>query len=697
MLRKNASATRRVRATPRLYRMAIPFDNLDLRPDIPDALPNGKIPIDKLTTPLLVNAPLWDKALPGDAYHLLLITPGSDPRFVDVLTLTAPLSDPVPLHVPVDELANLDDGLHMVVFGILTPAFDWLVSREFIMEIDRSAPGGPLLPAIVFDRDIEENGLTLAKLIGMPNEELVGRIPNYDGIAIGDVIYLKMKLRPDGPEIDAGTLVVTRPHDEIFVRYDRVTLERITSWGIVDFYYYVVDEAGNAAPDPSVDKPIAMWITGAPSLLLPPLIPGFDVDGIVTDPDARPYLLVRIPAYEPEPLIGDYFIVHVGNQALQTPPIQAGDIGNDPVLDVEFPYASLFQSSVPPISDIFDVDVWYDVVRGGLSSPSPAKHVYFNLSIPGGPDPDPGTPINEALGTPWIQGASGGPINIIPPGDTRVDAVVTIPWFNTLIPPSPSFIAGDRIQLYLDATPAGVPYLVTAQDERDATNLELPMPAAAMQAHIGTPDLWYDVSRTLSTVPPQVVTVQSPRQEIAVLSDDDLPGGGELTKAIWLAAIRHQPPQQIDYNDVVRDDGTFVRIHLYDNAAVDDRLDWQFLGYRTTTPGADPIEGTRHVESYVLVSDDLIPKEDDSVVPPGKTRFVDVHVPRNKFEPENDDPIDYGSATFDYSATNDAGKAVAVQAWTYVAMRHSATRVSPENSRRPGWWHRLWRLFKRDA
>ncbi|KAF1007344.1 MAG: hypothetical protein GAK28_01983 [Luteibacter sp.] len=646
--------TRKVVATPRTYSVAFPSAEIGLRPDVPDALPDGTIPVDKLTAPLLVNAPLWDQAYAGDTYWLLLITPGKDPKVVDTRLLEDPLPDVVPLHIPVDELENLAEGQHFLRFAIYTTGFDLLPSLEFVIIIDRTPPGGDVLPAIVFDRDIEEKGLTLAKLLAMPGQKLRGIVPNYANGSRGDVLALKMRLRPDGPEVDAGTFVVADPDREIVVEYDRATLERIDGWGTVDFYFYLSDSAGNRRPDPSVAKPIAMWIKGGPDLLLPPLIPGFDTDGIVTDPDARPYLRIRIPAYEPLPLAGDRFIVHVGNQSMETPPLEPGDIGNDPVLDVDYPYRRLFQSTSEPLDEVFDVDVWYDVVRGGVEVPSPAKHVDFDLGIPGGVDPDPGTPENEALGKAWIQGASGGPINVVKPGDTLVDATVTVPWLNTRTPPGPSFKEGDTIQLYLDRDRVGTPYQVTAQDVIDGVDLTLVMPSDDMQRHTGTPDLWYEVTRVLGTMPPQPVTVAAPRQSITLQALTDLPGEGKpLTPAKWLAPTRRPDADipEIRQEDVLEDRGTYLRIYRYANMAVGDRVDMLFEGHDGLNPSNPVLPGTQHEQTYIVTETDLVEKDDDSEQPPVKAVYIDMHVPIEHFYPFEH----FGSATFLYEVTNDAG------------------------------------------
>lgn len=659
------TATRRIRAVPRWHTLALPSAEIELRPDIPDALSNGTIPVDKLTAPLLVNAPLWDQAGSGDTYWLLLITPGEEPKVVDTLELVDPIPPIIPLHIPVDILASLAEGVHFVRFAVYTIGFDLLPSLEYIMVIDRSAPGGPILPAIVFDPDIEENGLTLEKLLAMPDQKLHGTVPNYQGAATGDVISLKMRLRPDGPEVEAGTVIVSDPRQQILVTYDRDTLERIDGWGTVDFYYYLADEAGNRAPNPAPPKPITMWIKGGPVVILPPLIPGFDTDGVVTDVDARPYLLVRIPAYEPEPRVGDRFIVHVGNRALETPPLEAGDIGNDPVLDVEFPYQNLFQSADEPLDDVFDVDVWYDIVRSGVSVAGPPKHIEFNLEISGGIDPDPYTPENEALGRASIEGASGGPVNIVKPGDTLLDAIVTVPWLNQRTPPQPSFKAGDEIQLYLDSDKAGQAYRVTDNDVRNGDDLKLTMPSADMLTHVGTPGLWYEATRVLMTVPPQSVTAIAPTQRITIQSLDDLPGGGKpLLPAKWLAGLRHDPAQ-IKWDDIDNDDGTNLRLYAYTNIIAGDTLSIAFEGHKETDPRSDPIPGTLHELVYTILPGDLLEKEDDSVNPPVKARYIDIHIPRAKLE-----PIEYGSATFDYTAQNTSGPTKADRSWIYVVSRH---------------------------
>lgn len=567
--------------------------------------------------------------------------------------------------------------------------------QQFITDI--LSPGRGSLAALEFSRDVRDKGVIPETLTTDPvsgERYLAATVKGYTDQSSGDHIkgWIDGLYFTPIAEVDEGLIGA-----DIELRFSEAML-RALDGSVRQFSYRVEDRAGNVSIlATTIDLPIEI----EPKLIeLDPLrVPGAD-DGLITaeDADVLGGVYVEVPGHTGIQG-GDQIVVSWNAYAYGPFTVAPGDAGNDPVLARPVPYADVYADWLAGAGDTdrnVEAVASYRIDRAGrpFGAPLLPARVLVNLYGPGGEDPDPDKPWHGALGRPVVHARAGaGPVNLIPADALDEDALCIVPGMRAVPPDGAALKAGDRVRLYWNDEQVGGEQTVTV----DGADRSFDVPAALLQRYSpGTWDVYYIVRRPLAT-PPFENRARSPAQPVVVKDITDLPGGGKLLKATWLAAIRHKPPQQIDYDDVVRDDGTFVRIHLYDNAAVDDRLDWQFLGYRTTTPGADPIEGTRHVESYVLVSDDLIPKEDDSVVPPGKTRFVDVHVPRNKFEPEDDDPIDYGSATFDYSATNDAGKAVAVQAWTYVAMRHSATRVSPENSRRPGWWHRLWRLFKRDA
>lgn len=633
-----------------------PADHIDLDATIRGALPNGKIPKALLEGDLTVELERWEPADDDDEFILYVTVPGSEKQKVDSRVGVPPGEDPVLMTIPKAFVDTLKDGQYWLHFTILQkPAFIENDSNITTFEIDRTAPGGKVPPAILFSQDIVRNGLTLAQLREMPGERLPAIIPNYDFQEPGDIIQLKMKLRPDGPEIDAGTVTVTTPAGQIDIVYERATLELIDGAGIVEFYYYIQDQVGHVS-EKAPESPISLLIKGAPDDIPAPLVPGFDGDGLVTDPDARPSMLVQIPAFTPPAQVGDFFRVHVGAQVFETDPLKADDVGKAILLDVPIPYLSLFPSLDRPIPTRFESDVWHEIVRLGMASPSRHKLVRFDLDIPGGPDPkpDPDDPSNDALARPILRGATGSDDNVITPPDIVVNATAVVPWLNVgPTPPESSFKAGDVIQLYLDNDAVGAPYRVSTLDEAARNDLRLVVPSAAMRAHIGTPDFWYDATRRVGTTPAQDVTVQSPAQSVDIRSEGELPGGGlPLPRVRFVRSAYWEQDGKayvINILHLTQDGGALVRFPAYVNFQKDDVIEFTFQGFDRD---GNPVAASRYVGQHVVTLLDTIERKDDTVQPPVMRGYAEALVPRGFV-----DAIVKGSANLTYTARNAFGTA----------------------------------------
>ena len=209
---------------------------LDL-PVIPVALEGGLIPIEHLTSPIVVNFPVWPAAEPKYTYQLVL----NGERVSDekqILESEKP-GDLLTVEVPVDLLT---EGEHAVSYRVSSPitgaeAF----SDSITMRIDKTAPGAPDLGPILFPSEVQDT-LTSDELEAM-NNVLPGRIASYNGMALGDVVQTYWG------ELE-GPLVTVDGNDmglnSVTVNFTRELLEHAD--GVSSpVYYTVTDLAGNVS------------------------------------------------------------------------------------------------------------------------------------------------------------------------------------------------------------------------------------------------------------------------------------------------------------------------------------------------------------------------------------------------------------------------------------------------------------------
>lgn len=234
----------------------IPSPELDA-PSVPSALNNGIIPIEHLTKPLLVELYVWTAARPQFTYQLLfddmLIGPEKlihDEQPGELLTLEIPV-------------ALLSEGLHNVGYRTKNP-FSELTDDSFttLIEIDRTAPGNPLLAPIIFPVAIQ-NGLTSAELEALGNK-LPGKIASYGDMKEGDVI------RTYWGTVEGPVAIVGRDDmglQRVMVDFSREFLENI---GDIEapVFYSVTDLAGNLSANAQAVK-VKLQLRVLPELPLP--------------------------------------------------------------------------------------------------------------------------------------------------------------------------------------------------------------------------------------------------------------------------------------------------------------------------------------------------------------------------------------------------------------------------------------------
>jgi hypothetical protein len=657
---------------------------IELPTEVPDALPNGKIPVAVLEGDLVVECDAWpgdsefEGTRPGDIY--ILYINGTESGFEWDVPSPMPLpGEKMHVEIPKDYLDALPEGtdtpllLQIAMIGM--PGENFFIYNPFNVHIDKRTPGADRVPPIEFEESIVLTGLTLAKLLKMPGQVLPGTIAVYNDQQAGDTLYVFMRLRSTGAVWPLGPYTVTSPTAETVLAFTRADLEKVDGVGVVDFYYYIVDDVGWQSVN-SNDSPVNMLIKDAPEDLPAPIVPGF-FDDLVTDKDARPSLEIWIPACTPPAQVGDYFIVSVGGGGqFATDPLGPSDIGNNPLLRFPFPYSSL--ARVDAGFPIYTADVAYELIRNGLSSPSNAKPVDFDLTLPGGPDPnpdpdpgvDPPNP-NDALDKPTLIGASGDK-DILPPGDASSPAAGEVPWYNDRN--NDAFEEGDRIQLYIDGTTddnrVGAEYVVTGADVLAKDDLRIAIPAGELLPYPGEHRFLYAATRRLAIG--QDVTAYSPSKDIIINAEGELPGGGEPMLEAVFAGWRIPNPRRnyaIGATSFVNG-STPVRVRLAQvNVAAGDTIQWKLTAHKydrsnpnnpvlNRYPDGDMDSSMPGKAPYVIKAGDLDPlKPDDSLPhppqsPPARVERAYVDLPFTRDELIG---ILDGAADFEYTITNSVG------------------------------------------
>ncbi|NII54939.1 hypothetical protein [Luteibacter sp. SG786] len=619
---------------------------------------------------LLARAPLQVKA--RDTVQLL-----DDGRPMGADILVDPFLGDTDIPLPVSPTDRTDERIYRINYRVTYGSGDpgntvtGPDDQQFI--VDYTAPGGDEIAHPEFAADVVADGVTPDRLSTDPdgNEYLPATVAPYFFMRDGDRIDAFIDGQPVPVGADVGYLESGMAKE---LRFPRALLESLgvstEPDGKHGFAIGLVDRAGNRS-SLSHEQRLLLRLKETIDDLLPPRVPGA-TDGLVTESDARASLagttgaLVEIPGHDAIKE-GDTVVWWWNTTEFPPVSVDASGVGADPLMTLVAPYERVYDDWFLVAGDTdrnVAAEAGYRVERQGrpLGEPDPARP-QVNLFGPGGRDPNPSTPEHERLQPPSVQPAGGGPVNVIPGDAIDEDATAIIPGVTADNPPIPAFRPGDSVQFFWDGIPVDAPFVVTTAG-RDVTRT---VPAATLTAHSpGTWNVHYVATRKLALAPFENAA-RSSAQAVDVMDVADIPGGGApLREAKWLEGPAGSGvPDQIDYEKAVSDGGTPLRIYGYENIGAGDTLRMVFQGYRTTTPGTDPIPESRYEFEYEVLPQDLTPKQDDSVSPPVPAVFIDRNIPTEYLL-----YIEYGTATFNYTATNASGSAAAKQAWIYVATRH---------------------------
>lgn len=225
-------------------------------PSIPAALDGGLLPTDTLSSPIIVHLKVWAGARPQYTYQLLWdhievgvkkeILPHENPG--DLLTLELPVN-------------VLTEGYHQLAYETINP-ISQVSNRSPTtpIEVDRTAPGNPLIAPMIFPPSVHD-GLTSTELEEL-GDVLEATIASYNDMKEGDVIRTYWGT-VDGPitTVDKDDMGLKK----VMIPFTRDFLENL---GDIEaaVYYTVTDRAGNKSMDsePVIIKLLLSVVTPLP-------------------------------------------------------------------------------------------------------------------------------------------------------------------------------------------------------------------------------------------------------------------------------------------------------------------------------------------------------------------------------------------------------------------------------------------------
>ncbi|MGV8917623.1 MAG: hypothetical protein ACOH2R_07465 [Pseudomonas sp.] len=414
-----------------------------------------------------------------------------------------------------------DEGTHVLSFRVTSSLGGnptWPEAGNTVI-IDRTAPGGEVLP-ILLNADGTQivRQLTSGDLV---NDEFVTLVADYDGMEVNDVIVPWIRGERDNIPTSFPGSAETVDEDEVhtgnvLLRFKKDDIESVGD-GLNGFGYRVTDEPGNESVL-SPEARIRVIMLDVPTQLEQPVVPAYldgsgDGDGVVSYSDAVVGVDVQIPTYS-TPQEGDLVVVKWGAQSSSSYPLQAGDIGEDPVTTVTMLFAAVIQEGSDP-----RLPVSYTIERSGVTYPSPELLVNVDLSVPGGPDP-------EANLQPVVILSNSLAVDRIPEQDFGLDAFAIINHRTNNTPPTFAFVAGDQIIITWGGVDVAPPYTVATGD--NAQPLRLPFSGSYIDTSGNIPVNYRIRRELLPPYTPPIYEEGSPVVKlIPVESDQGKPNDGQ--------------------------------------------------------------------------------------------------------------------------------------------------------------------------
>ncbi|MCB4920843.1 hypothetical protein LAV78_20195 [Brucella intermedia] len=406
------------------------------------------------------------------------------------------------------------------VEGITSPAATFIT--------DYTAPGRPYPGRLTFDDPtLVKDGLNAAKLAQL-EDQVTALVPSYGDAADGDTFVAQLAPHMGGDTtVEADPVQIDKfdPAEKIRVTFPGDKIREIGD-GLIEFRYYIADLAGNRSKTADAEL-ISVFINSAIDDLAPPLVPLYHSPKPLDEIAARMPIYIDIPG-NARLAIGDKILAYWGNTPL-SPELMVTDPGLPVMLSIPVPYKTIQDEGNG------EVIVTYKAYRKSdlLGEPAQGTRVTVDLIQPGGPDPDPETIENEALGAPILHASGwkqGDPSNLITAEQSKDDATFIVPWLNTVTPAVPSFEEHDQIDCYYVDRIFGT-IEVTSNDVNNGKDLTIIVPATVIQDFgSGVMPIHYVTSRTSAINDgddPVTNSAISVSTDVTVESAGDLPGGGD--------------------------------------------------------------------------------------------------------------------------------------------------------------------------
>lgn len=634
------------------------------KPSIPDALPDGTIPADAFTNGLVIHAPIFvsdtHNTHKGNEFDLIVdnvVVPGTTVVYSDAT------ENHVVLRMPAAFGEALSDGFHDVAYrDSPKPWGEKGRSEPTQILIDHTPAGARRLPRIEFPLSVQREGLSLATLLSLPEGKLPGSIPGYEGFKPTDILDICVRLRGEKEILLLSTPVSDKGSDAIELSFDLPSLSLPGANGVIEFYYYVKDKAGNKS-DASSITPISVYLIGAPENLGAPVLVS-KAAHFVSEHDIKPDLQIFVPEMTPPAMPGDIFVLYIDKEPFRAFRIIEPALPNTPAGSVLIGYDEVWNLIVGGSEGPLQKAVSYTHFRDGIPSRSGIESVVFDLTVPGGRDPQPSTPDNEALRLPLLRGASGGLDNHISFADAELDANVHIETLSPRSRPSAELRNGDVVTVTIDGEEVGEPYLI----DDDHSEVSILIPSKQIKAHPGSVPMRYSVARALSTTP-HISIATSPVQLVRIDSRDGLPGaGGDLRGALFPDAVRFEEKhKEYAVDESMLGKGfTPIRVYGYANMAPGDLIKFEYTGWDNFDGGSE-VPAASGFFTHIVDPKDLDLKDDDLADPPEMAVFLDIHMDRSITR-----TLAFGRFESSYTVTNGVGSATAVSRAVKVSDRGPA-------------------------
>jgi hypothetical protein len=462
-------------------------------PTVKDQFTSNKIPVTEADAGITVTVLRWPTItatqriwITWDGNATANRVPTTPPFYEVTPADVANLDFSWTVQVPASYTAQ--EGSHVVSFLVTTRTganATWPTVGTTAI-VDRTAPGGELLPILLGDDEEQlPPTITAANFV---NGEFVTTVSDYDGIELNDVLvpWIQKGSDPVVPLPGSSEVVdVDEVHTrKVKLRFKRADLEALGD-GLIGFGYDVTDEPGNA----SVDSPVArirVILLDVPSQLEAPVVPAFlggggSNDGVVSFSDAVVGVDVQVPTYS-APQVGDVIVIDWGGQQSSPYSLVAADLTENPVTTIKLLFPLVATAGSNP-----QLPVSYTVSREGQVYNSPVLGVNVDLSVPGGPDPE--TNLKQIV----IESGDGD-IDRIPEAAFGKTAYAIINNRTNDTPAQPSFVAGDIVTITWGGTDVAPPYIVQTGD--NAQPLRLPVAPGYFTA-TGNIPVNYRISREL--------------------------------------------------------------------------------------------------------------------------------------------------------------------------------------------------------